>query len=280
MVIKKQLLFALLFMATFAINAQDLKVLTYNLRYDNAGDGENAWNKRRLWICEQIRQTDPDIFCIQEGLISQMKYLDSTFTNYRYVGVGRDNGKAEGEFSAIFYKTSKLKVIRRSTFWLSETPGKVSKGWDAACIRICTNALLKFKTSGKKFRIYNTHLDHIGTLARKESAALILQEIGSATPLGLPVILTGDFNADPQSEVYSVISGNMTDTKIADKSASAGPDGTFNGFDPQKPATERIDYIFIQGKTIKPINYQVIRESRDGRYASDHFPVITELRID
>jgi endonuclease/exonuclease/phosphatase family metal-dependent hydrolase len=261
-------------------SSQSLKILTYNLRFDNPADGVNAWTNRRAWLCEQVKQVSPEVFGIQEGLISQINYLDSAFSGYRHIGVGRDDGKTKGEFSAIYYDASKLKVLKQSTFWLSATPEKPSMGWDADCIRICTYGLFQEITTGQKFWVFNTHFDHIGLLARKNSAKLILEKIKTLNKQGYPVILTGDFNSEPDSEPYKIITTQLADSKIADKSMSMGPGGTFNAFDVTKPATERIDFIFTSKKGITILNYTVFRESREGRYASDHFPVFIELKFD
>ena len=256
--------------------SQPLTVLTYNIRYDNPDDGQNKWSLRRSWLCEQIKSASPDIFGIQEGLEQQVAYIDSSFTGFKHIGVGREDGISKGEFSAIYYNTGKFKVLKQSTFWLSPTPGKVSIGWDAACIRICTFGLFQEISTGRKFWVFNTHFDHIGVLARKNSALLILNKIKSLNKQGLPVILTGDFNGGPESEPIKIITVKLSDSKSADKSMSMGPDGTFNGFDATKPVTERIDFIFT-GFGARATDYHVIREIHDGHYASDHFLVVAEI---
>ena len=244
---------------TSFIYGQSLKILTYNLRFDNPADGVNAWTNRRAWLCEQVKQINPDVFGIQEGLISQMNYLDSAFSDYRHIGVGREDGKAKGEFSALFYNAKKFRILKQSTFWLSATPQKASLGWDAACKRVCTFGLFQDISTGRKFWVFNTHFDHIGVLARKNSAILILQKIKTLNKSGYPVILTGDFNSEPESEPFKIISGQLQDSKTADKSMSMGPDGTFNGFDAAKPATERIDYIFTSKEGVSVLDYNVLR---------------------
>ncbi|MCX6306527.1 MAG: endonuclease/exonuclease/phosphatase family protein [Bacteroidetes bacterium] len=276
---KKILIIAVLCLAGSSVVCQSMEILTYNIRYDNPGDGINSWLNRRAWLCEQVNRVHPDILCIQEGLISQIIYLDSTFSDYHHIGAGREDGKKKGEFSAIYYNAKRIRVLKQATFWLSATPGKVSVGWDAALERICTYGLFQNLATGRKFLVFNTHFDHIGVEARKNSAKLILQKIKTVNPPDYPVILTGDFNAGPESEPILLISGVLLDSKIADKSMSMGPDGTFNGFDPEKPVTERIDFIFTSKKGIAVLNYGVIRESKDGRFASDHFPVTTEIKF-
>ncbi len=256
---------------------QQVRILTYNIRYDNPGDGINSWTNRRIWLCEQVKQADPGIFGIQEGLISQINYLDSTFSEYGRIGVGREDGRRKGEFSAIYYNTQKFKVLKQATFWLSRTPGRVSVGWDAALERICTYGLLQDIGSGQKFWVFNTHFDHIGIKARKNSAMLILKKIKTLNKQGYPVVLMGDFNSGPESEPIKIINGTLQDSKIADKSMSMGPDGTFNGFDSSKPVTERIDFIFTSKQDIGVTDYSVLRESKENRFASDHFAVIATM---
>ena len=277
MFLRKSFLIFTFCLLVSSANSQSFKILTYNLRYDNPSDGLNAWTNRRAWLCEQVKQVSPEVFGIQEGLISQINYLDSVFSGYRHIGIGRDDGKTKGEFSAIYYDASKLKVLKQSTFWLSATPEKPSMGWDAACMRVCTYGLFQDMATGRKFWVFNTHFDHIGLLARKNSAKLILEKIKTLNKQGYPVILTGDFNSDPDSEPFKIITTQLTDSKIADKSMSMGPGGTFNGFDATKPATERIDFIFTSKKGINLLNYSVLREAKDGRFASDHFPVLVDI---
>jgi endonuclease/exonuclease/phosphatase family metal-dependent hydrolase len=224
-----------------------------------------------------VRTAGPGIFGIQEGLPHQVTYIDSVFSNYRRIGVGRDDGKDSGEYSAIWYEAKKFGLVSQGTFWLSPTPGTPSMGWDAACKRICTYGLFRETDSGKQFWVFNTHFDHIGTVARRNSADLILKKIALLNKSRLPVILMGDFNGDPDSEPVAIISKEFQDSRIADKSMTMLPDGTFNGFDPAKPVTERIDFIFT-GYGAGAVSYGVIRETHNGLFASDHFPVIAEIR--
>ena len=275
----KRIFFLLMTMLPFLdVSGQSFTIVTYNIRLETSDDGINSWPFRKTWLCDQIKLCGADIFCIQEGLPQQIDFIDSAFAGFRHLGVGRDDGIRQGEFSAIFYNTHKFNVLEQSTFWLSATPGKPSLGWDAACKRICTYGLFQEISTGRKFWVFNTHFDHIGVEARKNSATLILEHIKTLNKNGYPVILTGDFNSGPESEPVKIITRQFQDSKSSDKSMTMEPDGTFNGFDATKPATERIDFIFtgygaIAGK------YYVIRESRDGRYASDHFPVVAEIRF-
>lgn len=273
---KKLIAFLLLGFVSGTAGSQSLMIMTYNIRLDAPSDGPNGWPLRKAWLCEQIQQVNPDLFGIQEGLPQQVRYIDSVFTGYRHIGVGREDGDSMGEFSAIWYNTSKFKLVRQGTFWLSATPEKNSMGWDAACKRVCTYGLFKDLAAGKNFWMFNTHFDHVGAEARKNSALLILQKIKSLNTAGNPVILCGDFNAPPESEPIKILSAALQDSFVADISMSMAPDGTFNGFDTTKPATERIDYIF-SGYGFHATRYYILREQRDGRYASDHFPVVAKI---
>lgn len=272
------LLFLSVFLMPFVTAGQTLTFMTYNIRYDNPGDGINSWPFRKIWLSRQIDSVSPDILGIQEGLIHQVRYLDSLWKKYKYIGVGRDDGKTKGEFSAIFYRTDAVKMIRQGTFWLSATPGQVSTGWDASMERICTYGLFREKKSGKRFWVFNTHFDHRGAEARTNSAVLILKMIKELNEQGWPVILMGDFNTAADTEPIRMISSRFRDARIADKSMIMGPEGTFNGFDPEKPSVERIDFIFA-GYNAQPDSYWVIRESNNRKFPSDHYPVVSRITI-
>jgi len=253
--------------------------MTYNIRYDNPNDGENKWVYRRDNIKEIINLYSPDILGIQEGLFNQIDYLDTALTDFSFVGVGRDDGDKKGEYSAIFYKKDRLKVLKHKTIWLSETPDTVSVGWDAVLPRICTYALFEIKESGNKIWVFNTHFDHIGKLARINSSELILNLIKNVNTKEYPVILTGDFNSEPESEVISVLSKYLANTKTICLTVPKGPDATFNSFNFGANHNKQIDYIFTSKSNVRVNKYLVIDTAYNRHYPSDHFPVLVELKI-
>lgn len=268
--------FVLLLLTAATASAQPIALLTYNIRYDNPADGDNAWPKRRDFLANQIRFHAPDIFGIQEGLKNQVDYLQAQLPAYTYVGVGRDDGKTAGEYSALFFRADRFRALESGTFWLSPTPDTVSKGWDAALPRICTWALLKDTASGRKFWVFNTHFDHIGQQARRESAALILEKIHQKNTAHLPVVLMGDFNSGPNSAPVRLVTQDLRDAHIHSQEPVFGPPGTFNGFRFNEPVELCIDYIFVSPDlTVR--KYAVLSDSRDCRYPSDHLPVFVLL---
>lgn len=259
------------------LSGQALEVMSYNIKYANENDGENSWSKRKNHITKQIKFYEPGIFGFQEALVSQLKHFESEIENYKYVGVGRDNGKEAGEFSAIFYNAEGFEVLENNTFWLSETPDQISVGWDAAMERICTYAKFKDKNSGKVFWVFNTHFDHVGGKARENSAKLIWKKISALNKAKLPVILMGDLNLEPQSSAIQFLSEKMNDSKTIAK-LDFGPEGTFNGYNFKEPVKRRIDYIFVSDN-FEVKKYAVLSDSKNLKYPSDHLPVLVALEI-
>lgn len=253
--------------------------MTYNIRYGNAADGENHWNNRKEFLQGQMAFYKPDIIGIQEALHFQVHFIDSSFVNYNFVGVGRDDGKEKGEYSAIFYNKDKFKNLKQDTFWLSETPDKISVGWDAAMERICTYTLLEDKITKQKFWIFNTHFDHIGEQARIESAQLIYNKINAINVDNFPVILMGDFNLKPDSKPIVFLADKLNDAMKGSLEKPFGPTGTFNGFKFNEPVTDRIDYIFTSKKNMEVLQYAVLSDSKDCKYPSDHLPVFVRLAL-
>lgn len=270
---------ALLFILCFEANAQrSMNVITYNIRYNNPGDNENSWPNRREDVLKLLKVHKADIFTVQEALYDQMLNLKDGMKGFDYVGVGRDDGNVNGEFSAVFYNSNRFLLMENGTFWLSKTPKVPSKSWDAALNRICTWARLKEIETHKTFYVFNTHFDHQGVIARKKSALLILKKIGEIAQRKEPIILTGDFNLTPEEKPLMLIRQKLKDSRQVSVAAPKGPIGTFNGFDFQSKLENRIDYLFVN-KYVEVDNYHVLTDSRAGRYPSDHLPVLIEVQI-
>lgn len=250
-----------------------MKVMSFNvLCY---GDAENDIDFRLNKVSTVIGNYKPDTFGLQEAHITWINHICKELPEYDYVGVGREDGKDGGEFSPVFYLREKFEVIDKGNFWLSETPDKPGLGWDAKCIRICSYAVLKDKESGKIFTHFNTHLDHIGPIAQIEGAKMVAER-GNSYP-DYPAFFTGDFNVFPGSEPYNtVIAGGFEDSR---KIAKVSDDHyTFHGFEKKidDVAYKRIiDYIFVKDCTVN--SFKVITDKVDGRYPSDHFPIIAEI---
>jgi len=216
--------FSILALMMFALGfSQNLKVMSFNIRLNVDSDKENSWTNRKQDVADLLSYYHPDYFGVQEALPEQMKDIKNGLKNYDYVGVGRDDGKEKGEFSAIFYDTERLQMVKSGTFWLSETPEKPSKGWDAALNRICTYALFRDKESKKEFMALNLHFDHVGNVARVKSSELILKKIKELNPKNLPVTVTGDFNLTEDSEPIKIMSQNMKDSFYHSEIKHYGP---------------------------------------------------------
>ena len=256
---------------------QDHIILSYNIKYDDTMDKENNWSLRKKRLLNLLKDYNPSIIGIQEGLINQVNYIDTYLEKYKYIGAGRDDGKTKGEFCAIYFDTTFYEVLEHSTFWLSETPDLVSVGWDAALERVCTYGLFVSIYSGEKFLVLNTHFDHIGTVARIKSSELILNKIKEINKNSLPVVLMGDFNSTPDSEPIKIIEQDMIDGLRISLKNLQGPQGTFNGFDLSNPISRRIDYIFT--KNFQVLYYRHIDDRlENNNYISDHLPVMAVLK--
>ncbi len=272
---------AISFIVSITIQSQELNVMTFNIRYNTKNDSLNAWPYRKDNAASQIQFHNAHIVGVQEALHEQMIDLSQLLPRFKFTGVARDDGKTKGEYSAIFYDTARLKLIQSSTFWLSltpEVPG--SKGWDANITRISTWAKFQDKANKKIFFVFNTHFDHIGQEARRESAKLLKQKVKAIAGKN-PVIITGDFNAKPSEEPIKIlVDANDADRFIDSKEVSAmphyGPIGTFNGFGSKERDNEPIDFIFLKGKW-KVKQHATLSQTWGGRFSSDHFPVFAKL---
>ncbi len=259
---------------------QSLQVMSFNIRYPNPNDGTHIWAVRKNLVVSTIRYHEADLIGLQEAFRSQLDDLKKALPGYDWVGVCRTDGSQEpnpdNEFSAILYNTNRLTLTESGTFWLSENPEMAgSKGWDAALPRIVTWGLFEEKESGKKFYHINTHFDHIGEKARIESAKLLVEKahkmIGE-----LPVVITGDFNANPETEIYRIINQDFKDGFLTTEIPHHGPIATFTNFIfPGIPGT-RIDYVFV-GKGFRVKKHAILSEVWSGIFPSDHFPVLATL---
>ena len=276
---KKLLIFSYFITIGILASGQLISVMTYNIRYDNSEDKTNSWQERRELLSSQIKFHHPDIVGLQEVLYSQLSYLDSIIVDYSFVGVGKDDGQTKGEYNPIFYDANIFNVVESGTFWLSETPDTVSKGWDAELNRICTYARLHHRSQDIDFWVFNTHLDHMGEQARFMSVELITSKIDSLNKvLYLPVIVMGDFNTSFEPNSPPFILAQLSDSRQLSRQAPFGPVGTLNGFNFEQPVTQRIDYIFVS-QQINVLKYGVLSDSQAGKFPSDHFPVFIEFEL-
>ena len=251
-----------------------INIAAFNLRMDTKNDGDDAWPHRKEMVKGLVRFHDFDIFGTQEGFKHQLDDI-LELGNYAYVGAGRDDGKDAGEHSAIVYKKNRFEVLENGDFWFSETPEVPSKGWDATCCnRICSWAKFRDKDSKKEFYVFNSHYDHQGQVARKNSSILLLQRIKQITG-NLPVFATGDFNASPNSEPIQTLAqdGKLLDSYLVTKQPPYGTTGTFNSFKLDSPMKGRIDYVWVTND-ITVNKYAVLNDSQYGHFPSDHFPVM------
>jgi endonuclease/exonuclease/phosphatase family metal-dependent hydrolase len=285
----KRRIFLLLFVflvpcAVFAQNTFDknaLRVMTFNIRYNEPRDGINAWANRKTKVAGVIRFHKADLIGIQEAQYNQIQDLEKLLPGFAWCGVGRD-GANNGEFSAIFYRKSRFKMLATDTFWLSETPEKAgSKGWDADYPRIVTWARFQDRLSKKTFYHFNTHFDHRGMRARTESAKFLLAQIPKIAGKS-KALVTGDFNAKEDTNVYQILTGKaesgafrLTDARYVSENAHFGGNSTFNEFKELVPEM-KIDYIFVSGAA-RVIEHGILSDRWDGLWASDHLPVLAEI---
>ncbi|MGE0089353.1 MAG: endonuclease/exonuclease/phosphatase family protein [Bacteroidales bacterium] len=256
--------------------AQKITTMTFNIHYDNTWDEKNSWEFRKESVVKMINHYSPGILGIQEGLHNQVQYLEKELNSYKYIGVGREDGKQKGEYCAIYYDTTEYYLIQSTTFWLSENPETISVGWDAALERICTAGLFQHIESGKNIWVFNTHFDHIGQVARKMSAQLILRKIIELNSENLPLVLMGDFNAIPNSEPINILKTQLTEASTVSQKPFYGPVGTFNNFNSANSTTDCIDFIFISQFTIASCTH-IDDKKNDNLCISDHYPVLVEI---
>lgn len=261
-----------------------LRVMTFNIRLSTPADGANAWPQRRDIAAGTIAFHRPHIAGLQEVLVSQLRDLETLLPGYSWVGAGRDDGKEAGEYNPIFFLKERFRLLASSTFWLSETPDKPGvKGWDAACARVVTWARLKDRWSGREIVALNTHFDHMGERARRESAALVLAALPGIAG-DAPVVLTGDFNCTREDAAYEILAASggkaprLRDAREASLQPPYGPPGSFNGFRAESPAGLPIDHIFLS-PAFAVLHVGILPAAWAGRFVSDHNPVLAEARL-
>lgn len=263
--------------------AAPLRVMSFNLRYNNPADGVNAWPNRRDWVGNLIRFHEADVIGVQEALLGMLTDLDARLPGFARVGVGRSDGRTAGEFSAILYRTDRLTVEDSGTFWLSPTPGVVgSRGWDAALERVATWARFRDRQSGCRHLHLNTHFDHVGEQARQESARLIRRMLPTLSA-GLPIVVTGDLNTDPTSVAYRILTRDtvpgavppLADAMFASQRGHYGPTSTWTEFRAIEPG-RRIDYVLVSSR-VAVLSHGILTDRWDDRFPSDHLPVLASL---
>jgi len=268
----------------FAVSPKgEINVVSFNIRMDNPGDGDNQWTYRKDYAADLIKFYDVDIFGAQEVLHHQLTDLLERLPDYAYVGVGREDGKTKGEYAPIIYRKDRFTVEKTGDFWLAEDMYAVGKkGWDAACERVVTWAILKDKETGREFFFLNTHLDHVGKVARHEGALLVLEQTNVLSK-NLPVIITGDFNATPDDDPIQVLVNpadprHLVHTRLISELVY-GPEWTFHNWG-KIPNEKRnwIDYIFVKGD-FKVLRHGVLSETKDHLFPSDHCPILSTLII-
>lgn len=268
----------MLFFATLTVEAQQITIGTFNIRYDNPMDSGNLWVERAPVVSNLIRFHKFDILGVQEALKNQLKDIGSRLPEYDVYGKGRDDGKDGGEHSAILFKKDRFKLIKSGDFWLSETPDKPSKGWDVTCCnRICSWVYLQDLKTNKQLYVFNVHYDHQGKVARQESSKLILLKIAEIAGSN-PTLLTGDFNGGRDSEWYQRLatSGKVTDVYSKVKFPYAN-NSSANGFKMPKGQTV-IDHIFMTNQ-FSASRWGILTDTYYGKFPSDHFPVLAEVEL-
>ena len=279
MKIRQIILSVFLVVLSISASAQKFTIGSFNVRYDNAGDEGNRWSQRAPVAANLLRFHEFDIFGIQEGLKNQVDDLSRLLPEYAHYGLGRDDGKDAGEHSSIFYRQDKFKLLDKGDFWLSETPDKPGKGWDATCCnRICTWVHLQDISSGKKFYYFNAHFDHQGKIARVESGKLIVKKISEIAG-DAPAIFTGDLNGGQKSEWYLTLanSGLLTDTYTQVKNPYAN-NSSFNAWGKSVDGYEIIDHVFVT-KGFKADKWGILTDTYHGKFVSDHFPILVNVTL-
>ena len=265
-------LLASLFAVPASLAAKDFKVISYNIRNSSAAgeDGDNCWENRKPATLKLFRTEKPDMIGMQEVLPDQLAYMTRHMHSrgYRMIGVGRDDGAGKGENMCIYYNSRRFRLLDSNTHWLSSTPDEVSLGWDGACRRTVTYVLLQEKKTGKKIAYLNTHLDHVGPVARRESVVLLCKLINEMVPAGVPVLLGGDMNSSIEDDIFAPLSTKCHMTTAREASSVTDNRGTYNGWG---RASSVIDHIFFRDVT--PIAFRCLDGDYGAPYISDHYPI-------
>ncbi len=267
-----------------ASDAPTLRIMTWNIRYNNPDDGIHAWPKRSEELLSYVLSQRIDLLCIQEGLHPQVVFLKDGQKGFDVCGVGRDDGKEKGEYSAIYFNKARFGYLADGTFWLSPTPSVPSIGWDAALPRIVTWVRLYDSLSAAAFYVFNTHFDHMGVQARENSARLLRRRIGEIAGKS-PFVLAGDFNSVVTDAPYRILTSNdgdrpyLTDAMQRAITPHRGPSATFTGFEIKDPDPgECIDYLFVSESVQVRSHCTCVARRPDG-YLSDHLPVLAEISL-
>lgn len=262
--------------------ADHYEAMTYNIRLDLASDGDNAWPHRRSALTALVAYQAPDFVGMQEVLLNQKQAVEADLSAYQFVGVARDDGKDKGEYSPLGFRRDRFTLTESGTFWLSPTPDTPSKGWDAALPRIATWARLKDRTAKRSLLVVNTHFDHIGEVARQESARQIRRWIDGQRKPGETALLMGDFNSSATSNPYAAIvepgKGALRDSRIISRTPHYGPLGTFTGFKIAQMDPSPIDHIFVSDD-VTVLRHATLTDQNGGKLPSDHYPVVADLCI-
>ncbi len=259
-----------------------LNVMTFNIRFNNPSDSANNWAFRKELVSSQVLFHETHILGVQEALFDQIQDLQKHLPSYKRIGVGRDDGGTKGEFSAIFFDSTRFEAVTSGTIWLSPTPSTAgSRGWDAALPRIATWARLRDKQTNYLVNVINTHFDHQGFQARKESAHLLLKKLSEMQPTKAAVkhsLVMGDLNSIPTDDPAMIFSSVLKDSKAISRTPHYGPTGTFNGFGKSEQDDHPIDYVFVSSD-IEVMQHATLSQTWHGRFSSDHFPVFVRLRL-
>ncbi len=283
---KLRLAFVVLLLAAFCqygissnmtLYSDSINAMTFNIRCDVASDGLNGWVHRKEVLVQTIKKYDPDIIGMQEVVHNQLLYLNDNLEQYSFYGVGRKDGKEGGEYCPIYYKESEFELLDKGTFALSRTPEIIgSKSWGAAIERIATFVVLRRRLDGAELVVFNTHFDHKGRWARLESSKLLKKKM-SKIAKERPVVLLGDFNAKSRSyAIKSLLKYNINDAKDVSNNV-LGPNWSFHAYGSiNEKDRNLIDHIFVSDN-LKVEDYRVIDDVVDGKYISDHCPIMVKL---